>query len=77
MNYDSPETPLDDRSKLRLVRACPRAKAALGEISVSSKVLSSRSDNFHVVRARLGQEDIPEPNLSQRSREPWRHVHLM
>jgi hypothetical protein len=77
MSHDSLEAPLSGRSKLRLARACPRARAAPGEILISPEVPSSRNDDFCLARARLGQEDNLEPDLSQRSREPQRHGHLM
>jgi hypothetical protein len=77
MSHDSLETSLDGRSKLRLAQAYPQARVALGEILVLPEVPSSRSGGFRLVRARLGQEDNPEPTLNQRSWEPRRHEHLM
>jgi hypothetical protein len=49
--------------------ACPRARAALGKILIPLEVPSSWNDYFRLARARLGQEDNPKPDLSQRSRE--------
>jgi hypothetical protein len=64
MSHDSPKTPLSGRSKLRLARACPRAGVALGEILVPPEVPSSRNGCFRLARARFGQEDNPEHDLS-------------
>jgi hypothetical protein len=77
MSHDSIETPLGGRSKLHLVRAFPRARAALEEVLVPPEVPSSRNGCFRLTRARLGQEDNPEAGLSQRSLEPQRHDHSM
>jgi hypothetical protein len=77
MNHDSSETSLGGRSKLRVARACPRARAALREILAPPEVLSPRNSCFRLARACLGQEDNPEPSLSQRAREPQRHEHSM
>jgi hypothetical protein len=77
MNHNSPKTLLDGHSKLCLARACPQAKATLGEIFIFLEVPYSRNSSFLLARARLGQGDSPEPSLSQRSRDPWRHAHLM
>jgi hypothetical protein len=77
MNHHSHETSLDSRSKLHLAQACPHAKVALGEILILPEAPSSQSGGFCLARARLEQEDSLEPSLSQRSREPWRHAHLM
>jgi hypothetical protein len=61
MSHDLPETPLGGRSKLRLARACPQPRAALGEILVSPEVPPPRNNSFCITRAYLGQEDNPEP----------------
>jgi hypothetical protein len=55
MNHDSPKTPLDGRSKLRLVQACLLAKAALEKILVLPEVPSSRSGSFRLARACLSR----------------------
>jgi hypothetical protein len=77
MSHDSREPPLGGCSKLRLARVCPQARVAPGEILISPEVPSSRNNVFRLARARLEQEDKPEPDPSQRSREPWRHGHSM
>jgi hypothetical protein len=57
-NYASPSPVLGQRQRS-------------GEILISPEDPSSRNDNFYLARACLGQEDSPEPSLSQRSWELW------